>query len=166
MDFDDFFSACHRRTVAAVFLVLGNFAEAEDVAQEAYHRASRQWARIRAYDDPEAWVRRVALNLALSNLRRSRRRAALLFRYRAEPRVESAPEEAMDLHRALRRLPPAYRTVLTLRYLLDLTVPQIADELGLPVETVRTRLTRGRRRLATALDDSAGVFDLGVRHEF
>ena len=154
MDFDAFFSQTYRRTVTSVYLVLGSMADAEDCAQEAYLRASRHWERISVYDAPEAWVRRVAYNLALNTLGRTKRRAASLIRLGQlnEPVVEHMPDIAVELHEALMALPMRYRAVIVLHYFLDLSVKEIAEELDIPAETVRTRLARGRRRLSAALD--------------
>ncbi len=158
--FEAFFAATWGRTVGSVFLLLGSLSEAEDVVQEAYTRAARHWERLQDYDDPEGWVRRVAWNLALSTLRRARRRAsALLGGALPEPDAHSASERVIDLHRALRGLPLRYRAVLTLHYLLDMSVREVADELGLPQETVKSQLARGRRRLAEALGETTPFVD-------
>src|SRR5918996_1464933 len=73
-DFDRFYAAAFARLVGQLALVTGDRHEAEDVVQEAMARAAPRWARLRAYDAPEAWVRRVAFNLAVSGRRRARRR--------------------------------------------------------------------------------------------
>jgi len=63
-DFEDFYQANYPRLVGQLTVVTGSLEDAEDAVQEAFARASTRWARLRAYDVPEAWVRRVALNLA------------------------------------------------------------------------------------------------------
>jgi RNA polymerase sigma-70 factor (ECF subfamily) len=63
--------AVHHRLIGQVTIVTGSLEDAEDAVQEAFARASTRWARLRDYDAPEAWVRRVAFNLATSGLRRS-----------------------------------------------------------------------------------------------
>jgi RNA polymerase sigma-70 factor (ECF subfamily) len=75
-DFDGFYAAVFARLVGQLAVVTGDPHEAEDVVQEAMARAASRWARVRAYDVPEAWVRRVAFNLAVSGHRRTRRRLA------------------------------------------------------------------------------------------
>ena len=79
-DFAGFYKAAYQRLLGQLFAVTGDLAEAENVLQEAYARAFARWAQVRAYDLPEAWVRRVALNLAAMAARRLRRRAAALLR--------------------------------------------------------------------------------------
>ena len=78
--FAGFYKASYQRLLGQLFAVTGDLAEAENVLQEAYARAFARWAQVRAYDFPEAWVRRVALNLAAMAARRLRRRAAALLR--------------------------------------------------------------------------------------
>ena len=63
--FEEFYRASYGRTVALVAAITGSRHEAEDVAQEAYARALARWSRLRGYDLPEAWVRKVALRLAI-----------------------------------------------------------------------------------------------------
>ena len=65
-DFDSFYTAAFPRLAGQLALVTGDLHEAEDLVQEAMARAAPRWGRLRAYDSPEAWVRRVAFNLAVS----------------------------------------------------------------------------------------------------
>ena len=69
-DFEGFYRANYARLVGQMVAVVGDVHEAEDVVQEAFARASLHWSRVRGHHAPEAWVRRVALNYALSGLRR------------------------------------------------------------------------------------------------
>src|SRR5262245_2569754 len=74
--FDAFYAAQFRRVSAQIHAYLGDLAEAQDVVQEAFTRAWPRWERIRRYEDPAAWVRRVAWNLATSRWRRLRTAAS------------------------------------------------------------------------------------------
>ena len=152
-EFDAFYQAAFPRLVGQLGLITGDLAEAEDLVQEALARASARWSRLRAYDVPEAWVRRVALNLAADRTRRVRRRLAALARIGPPPLVPPLSEDALVVAAALRTLSLAHRQVLVLHYLADLPVDQIAAELGIPSSTVRGRLARARRVLATQLND-------------
>src|SRR5215218_8003870 len=73
--FAAFYAGSYRRLLGQLFAVTGDLAEAENVLQEAYARAFTRWSRVGGYDLPEAWVRRVALNLAAMAERSLRRRA-------------------------------------------------------------------------------------------
>ena len=102
---------------------------------------------------PELWLRRVAINRAVSELRRLRRRAAALLRLgaqRTQPQSQFTAQTA-GLAELLRRIPVNQRPVLLLHDVLDLPIEQVAEELGLPVSTVRGRLARARANLARHL---------------
>jgi RNA polymerase sigma-70 factor, ECF subfamily len=102
--------------VRQLFALVGEVGEAEDVVQEAFARAALRWQRICAYDDPEAWVRRVALNRARSNLRRSRRALAALARLGPAAEVPELSPDGMAVAAAMRHLPLRHREVLVLYY--------------------------------------------------
>ncbi|HEV3505648.1 MAG TPA: sigma factor [Actinomycetes bacterium] len=70
--FEEFYRVTVGRLIGVLFPVTGDLHDAEEIAQEAYARASIRWARLRDYDAPEAWVRRVAMNLAADRGRRLR----------------------------------------------------------------------------------------------
>jgi RNA polymerase sigma-70 factor, ECF subfamily len=157
---DEFYQATYGRLVGQLYPITGSLPEAEEVVQEAFVRALARWNHVRAYDAPEAWVRRVALNLASNQLRRARSRAAALARF-GLTKVEEPPmsAEAAALVQALRRLPPSHRQVLVLRYALDLPVSEVARQLGLTPGTVRGRLFRARARLRDLLSVKAEEVD-------
>jgi RNA polymerase sigma-70 factor (ECF subfamily) len=153
--FDSFYADSYRRLVSHVFALVGNLPDAEELAQEAYARALVRWQRLRDYDQPEAWVRRVAFNLAASRLARARRGVAALARYGPPGHQPAMSVDSLALTQALARLPVRYRHALVLHYLVGLPVEQVAAELGQPTGTVKTHLARGRRALASVLGDDA-----------
>ena len=150
--FAGFYTASYQRLLGQLFAVTGDLAEAENLLQEAYARAFARWAQVRAYDRPEAWVRRVALNLAAMAARRLRRRAAALLRLGPPSAIPELSSELLDLHKALRALPLGQRQVIVLHHLVGLPVEQVAGELGVPAGTVKSRLARGRGALAQVLE--------------
>jgi RNA polymerase sigma-70 factor, ECF subfamily len=150
-DFAQFYLAAYRRLLRQLFAVTGDLAEAEDLLQEAFARASVRWATVRGYDNPEAWVRRVALNLAGMAAKRMRRRALALLRLGPPPALPDLTPDALDLYRALRSLPMAQRQAIVLHHLVGLPVDQVAAELRVPSGTVKARLARGRAVLAARL---------------
>jgi RNA polymerase sigma-70 factor (ECF subfamily) len=115
-DFDAFYAATYGRLVGQLYAVTGDLAEAEDAVQEAFARAVVRWSRIRGYDLPEAWVRRVAVNLARQGFRRTRRRLRLLVRLAPPPADPGPSVDGLALAQALRSLPPAQRQVLALHH--------------------------------------------------
>jgi len=153
--FEEFYGAAFGRLVGQLFLVTGDLHEAEDVVQEAFARAAERWSTIRTYDLPEAWIRRVALNLAASAARRRRRWLAVRVRLAQPPELPPASDEVLELLQALGRLPMSQRQPLVLHYLLQLPVEQVARELGISTGSVKARLFRGRQALAAQLTDPA-----------
>src|SRR6266511_49376 len=164
-DFDGFYAAVFARLVGQLTLVTGNLHEAEEVVQEALARAVPRWARLRAYDVPEAWVRRVALNLATSHHRQARRRLTALLRLGPPPVVPPVSADALALAEALRALSMPHRQVLVLHHLLGLPVEEVARQLAIPVGTVKARLARGRRALARRLAEPIQELPDGYAHQ-
>jgi RNA polymerase sigma-70 factor, ECF subfamily len=152
-EFDAFYAASFPRLVGQVFALCGNVTEANDCVQEAFVRA---WDRRRALDlaqSPEAWVRTVAYRLAVSRWRRARHGRQLVDRS-TEPDASREPViDRIALAEALNRLPADQRRAIVLHHLCDLPVADVAAEVGVPVGTVKARLSRGRAALAALLRD-------------
>jgi RNA polymerase sigma-70 factor (ECF subfamily) len=153
LGFEAFYAATYRRVVGQVFALLNDLQEAEDVTQNAFAKASFHWQHIATYDQPEAWVRRVAFNEAYNSTRRARRWLAALARHGPPPPVPAVSPDRVDLHRALQRLSPRHREVLVLHYVAELPVDEVARQLRLPAGTVKSRLSRARRALADEVGD-------------
>lgn len=155
--FDALYAASFRRLVAQIYAMCGNFAEAQDCVQEAFVRA---WDRRRALDreqSPEAWIRTVAYRLAVSRWRRAQRALRPVDRSQLRDDPTEPDASRVALVRALQQLPPDQRRAIVLHHLCDIPVRDIADEIGVPVGTVKARLSRGRAALATllAVDEEA-----------
>lgn len=147
------FTASYRRLVGQLYAVCGNLAEAEDVVAEAFVRAVAHRRTFDAAENPEAWLRTVAVNIARSRFRR-RRLGERLHLAAREPQTSRHPEMSADrlaLVAAMAELPFAQREALALHYLADLPIHEVAEAVGAPVGTVKARLSRGRSALATAL---------------
>ncbi|GAA4776865.1 SigE family RNA polymerase sigma factor [Streptomyces sanyensis] len=161
-EFATFYAQAAGRITGQVYVMTGDFHEAQDVVQEAFVRA---WDRRRALDrglGPEAWVRTVAWRLAVSRWRRARR-GRLAWLRSGGPPPAGAPDPGMvDVAAALRRLPARQRQCAALYYVCDLPVERIAAETGLSAGTVKTHLSRARAGLAASLDhpvDASGGRD-------
>jgi RNA polymerase sigma-70 factor (ECF subfamily) len=150
--FDEVYAAQYADLTVQLYAYFGDRQEAQDVVQEAFCRALRRWSSVSQYDDPVAWVRRVAWNLAVSRWRRSRTALSFLRRQRRqEPRVEGPNADRVALVEALATLPPAQRRAMVLHYLGDLSIAEIADRENVAVGTVKSWLHRGRAGLAVQL---------------
>jgi RNA polymerase sigma-70 factor, ECF subfamily len=128
---------------------------AEDLTQNAFAAAQRDWIRIGRLDKPGAWVRKVAVN----GQRRWRRRGALEARALAQrflhvyPEQVELPAEHAELWDAVWRLPRGQREVFVLHHQSDLSVAEVAELLRIREGTVKSRLHYGRKTLAKWLGD-------------
>jgi RNA polymerase sigma-70 factor, ECF subfamily len=154
----DVFDRSYRRLVAQLYAVTGSFDEAEDVVQEAFVRAAAAGRRFLRVDNHEAWLRTTAVNVHRSRWRKLRNGRRANERM-LPPREPEALEDHLEIITALRALPEPQRQVIALHHLADLPVDQIAEELNLPVGTVKSRLSRGREALASLLDHAEGGTD-------
>ena len=155
-DFAEFYAAHFQRLTVLLYAYTHDLALAQDLVQEAFTRAVSRWDTVSRYDDPLAWVRLVAFNLAKSRWRRAR----IAMRHARSQREEvvSGPEpDRVELVRALARLPESQRQAIILHYLGDLSVAEIADQTGAAIGTVKARLHRGRTALANYLSDAKEV---------
>ena len=145
------FEAVHRdsysRLVGQLTTVTTSRVEAEDVVQEAFSRLWERWSRMQGYDNVEAWVRRVALNVAIGRWRRLRRHIALTD----APSLDDPTSSDVAVLLALRRLPPPQRAALFLHCLVGLPMDDVAAELSAKTGTVKSWLHRGRSSLGTQL---------------
>ena len=157
--FEEFYAATVGRLLGQVFLVSGDLHAAEEIVQESFTRASMRWARLRDYDRPEAWVRRVAMNLAADRARSLRRQARAMLRLGPPATVPAASVGTLALVEALRTLPIRQRQAIVLHYLVDLPIQEVAQVLAVRGGTVKSLLARGRRSLATRLGEPEEVFD-------
>jgi RNA polymerase sigma-70 factor, ECF subfamily len=132
---------------------IGEPGRAENLAQEAFLRAHRDWQRVGRYQHPGAWVRRVAANLATSAVRRRLIEARALARFwaRGGPPLVELPASQADFWRAVRSLPRRQAQVVALHYLEDLSVLEVARVLGRAEGTVKAQLHTGREALARRL---------------
>ncbi len=152
VSFDEVYAAHYADLTVQLYAYFGDRQEAQDVVQEAFCRALARWPAVAAYDDPVAWVRRVAWNLAVSKWRRARTALSFLHRQRADDHhVDGPSPERVALVTALATLPDKQRRAMVLHYLADMTVAEIADREGVAEGTVKSWLHRARAALAAQL---------------
>ena len=162
-DFDHLYEATHRRVYATLVTMLRDPHAAEDCLQEAYLRAFRAWRHWKPDAPPEAWLHRIAVNLAVSHLRRERLRSIgeVIRRLGAPAAADPADIAASSVMiEALRALPPRQAAALVLRHLHGYSNREIGVALGVPERTVASRLAAAkaamRARLA-GLDPEMGT---------
>jgi len=151
--FETLYRAEYAAVVRLAFVLTGRRDVAEELAQEGFLSAHREWTRVSTYEDPAGWVRRVVTNRAISAGRRHLTELRLLARLGRERRPHpDLPDSSDELWSAVRALPSRQAQVLALVFLEDRSVADVASVLGCGEETVRTHLRRGRRELARRLD--------------
>lgn len=149
-NFDTFYQEHYSSLVQLAFVLSGSRYGAEDIAQDAMVAAWKNWREL---EKPLAWTRRVVANLAVSTIRRriaEGRAMVHLTIGRGEP-IAELPEPDTDFWAAVRTLPTRQRQMVTLYYLADCSVAEIAVTLGCAEGTVRATLHKGRMGLARRL---------------
>jgi len=161
-EFNAFYAGSSRRVFGQLYAMTGNRVEAEDAVAEAYARAWQRWSQVRDCDSPEAWVRRVASRIAVSNWRKAVNRIRAHRRNATQSHTEGLNPDHVALVHALRQIPADQRRVIVLHHLVGLNVAEIAAEVGAPTGTVKARLARGRKAMAQHLSDGSTNFTGGV----
>jgi RNA polymerase sigma-70 factor (ECF subfamily) len=136
----------------AVYVLCRDPSLAEDAAQEGFARALARWRRLRRHPSVAGWVTTTALNVARRSLRHREQQ-------HVPPPAEPDREVGIDLASGIQRLPPRQQEAVLLYYLLDLTVAQTAEAMGVNPGTVRTHLSRARLALAESLAVKDGPID-------
>lgn len=152
-DFDRLYEATYQRLFGTLIALLRDRAAAEDCVQEAYLRAFQAWPRWRPDAPAEAWLHRIAINVAVSHRRRERLRevSEVVRRLGVPQDVDPVETSTPDLLRELRRLPPKQAAALVLRHVHGYSNREIAHALGVPERTVASRLAAARSRLQDRL---------------
>jgi RNA polymerase sigma factor (sigma-70 family) len=141
------------KMVALAAAVSGSRSNAEDIAQEAMSRLQRNWTKVQGFAKPGAWLRRVTINLAISQRRKLLTEAKTLLRMGGD--TASLPPVAAEhepLWAAVRSLPKNQRAAVALYVLEDRTIAEIADILDISPSTARVHLHRARQALRDQLD--------------
>jgi len=160
------FHAHYPGMVRVGYLLTGDRALAEELAQEAFVRTWRRWDQVRSHEAAPAYVRAAVVNLA----RMSLRRRVLEIRHRAALALDVADGAAagddhrgastrIDVRRALLRLPLRKRTCLVLRFYADLSEEETAKALGVAVGTVKSQTHRALKLLERYLEEGGARGD-------
>lgn len=151
-DFETFYTRERRSVVGLAYVLSGSSSGAEDIAQDAFVAAYRNWERVSRYDDPGAWVRRVVSNRATSVFRRRTAEARALLRL-GVPRVlvpDMSPDATVTWA-AVRRLPRQQAQTVALRFYDRSSINEIARILEVSPNTVKTHLQRAKQTLSQLL---------------
>ncbi len=156
-DFERLYRKTYRQILGTLITVLGDQSAAEDCAQDTFERAYKNWRSWRPDAPVEAWLPRSAINVAVSHRRHSRlREAGEVIKRLGRPATPPDPAsvaESSDLINAMRRLPTKQAAALVLRHYHGYSNREIAAALGVPEQTVASRLAAARRQLQVTLGD-------------
>jgi RNA polymerase sigma factor (sigma-70 family) len=147
--FDAAFERLYPRARIMAFRILGDVGRSEEVASEALARAYARWAKLSTVDYLDAWVLRVAVNLAIDHTRR-RPPPVTPVAGAGDPAFETTVLR-LALVEALRTLPARQRDAIALRYLADLRETDVADAMGISLGSVKTHVRRGLAALRQRL---------------
>lgn len=151
--FDSFYQRELAPVVGLAYVLSGSRSAAEDLAQEGFFAAYRQWDRIAGYDNPGAWVRRVVANRAVSAARRRKSELKGLLRLsRSSFEFMEIPAESAHVWEEVRRLPKRQAQVVALRYFDRQKIAEIAQILECSENTIKTHLSRAKQTLAKRLE--------------
>mgnify|MGYP001819603417 CR=1 FL=1 len=159
----DAFAELQRGSVAKLYalarLILRDSDRAQDATQEAYIAAWRRLSGLRDPDQFEPWIRRLRVNACYEEARKEKRRARAEGRVRpidtetVDPAIASADRD--ELARAFETLSPEQRSLIVLHYYLGLPMQETSLILGLPVGTVKSRLSRTKQQMRATLEAGA-----------
>lgn len=147
---EEAFQELYPRALRLARRILGDLTEAEDVAAETMARAFSDWSRVASLPYRDAWVLRVATNLALD----ASRRPPVPTMQPEQVEFEEAVTLRLSLADALRALPERQREAIALRYFADMSQAEVAHALGISAGTVATHTHRALRALRVRLEEA------------
>lgn len=151
----EFFDSRQRSFMRTAYTIIGDWQAAEDATQNAFSQLYVYWPRIKG-DTVDAYAKRTLVNSCMTLLRK-RKRETITDTVPERVHLDAEPDVGMDLRRALLSLPPRSRVVLTLRFLEDLSVREVAQVMNVAEGTVKSQTNRALDRLRERLmmDDPA-----------
>jgi len=154
-DFERLYRNTYRQILGTLITLTRDRTTAEDCAQETFERAYKSWAAWRPDAPVEAWLHRIAINVAISEQRHQRiRQAGELVRRLGRPAPVPDPADVAgrsDLIKAMQKLPTKQAAALVLRHFHGYSNREIAAALGVPEATVASRLAAARKQLQAVL---------------
>ena len=151
VDFEWLFRSTYPSVLRTTYLILHDRGRAEEITQDAFLKLCERWQGVRRVEQPQAWVRQVAIRAAIRQAKWRR------IRFSSAPMDEPTVQDDLpdlDLARAVASLPAQQRASVALFYLEDLPVDEVARLLDVSASTVKQHLHRARARLAELLSEA------------
>ena len=174
--FEQFVAESTGSLLRTAYLVTGDSGHAEDLVQQSLFKIARRWSRVASMESPQAYARRILINVALDDAKRRSRHRAELAGQSLPDRPPSVPWESemswgalgaaddrLELIRALGELPPRQRAVLVLRYFDDLTESEVASTLGCSIGTVKSTTSRALEKMRELVPNKGPGLTCSVR---
>ena len=157
----EFVDARRQGLVRTAYLLCGDWHRAEDLAQVALVKLYVAWPKVAGQGGEDAYVRRILVNTHLDDWRWRRRRPETSVAEHCDGEATAPPstDDRDALRHALSTLPEGQRKVVVLRFWLDLSVQQVAADLGISTGTVKSQSARGLDRLRGVLGDVHGSYE-------
>ncbi len=149
--YEETFRRAYQPLVRVLSVAAGNREVAADCVQEAFVRAYTRWRKVGGYDDPVAWIRRVALNLLIDHERHAGRGRRAVERLGPEEQAWNPEPDAVDLSALFAQLPPQRRIAAALFYVDNLSVEEVAHAMKLSAGAVKYHLHEAREQLRPLL---------------
>lgn len=146
-EFRRLFERTGRSLLAQAYVLTGDRQESQDLVQEAFLRAWRDWARVSTLDNQQAWLRRVLYNLSVNRWRNLTARRSHDRLSRTDVTSPAPGVEHLDVMKALQSLPMKQRQALVPVAIVDMTIAQAAQEMGANEGTVRVWVSRARETM-------------------
>ncbi|MGY6502434.1 MAG: RNA polymerase sigma factor [Acidimicrobiales bacterium] len=146
------FERRYAELVRALAVAFGDAEASADAVQEAFIQADRRWRTIGQYDDPGAWIRRVAINRLRNRHRTLRRRSEIIAAIRPVS-IEDLTADLLDLRRAIDALPEKMRLAVCLHHIAGCTIDEVAAALDVSPGTIKSNLHDARQRLRAQMED-------------
>lgn len=162
MDFDIFYSGSYDRVRRAMTLTFRDPTLAEEITQEAFFQTLRRWPKVSLMDHPEGWTMVVALNKGRDLHRRRARHDAkrtMLIKQPDAQSGESHVEDRMMISTLLEHVSDRQRHALLLRYITQLTIPEIAVVMGCAEGTVKATLHSALAKASLQSKETTNVTD-------
>lgn len=134
--------------------ILGNPHDAADALQDAGLKAYRYYDKLQQADAGGAWLTRIVINACYDHGRKRSRNLPAGLEIEREEAYDHSPEADWELVQAMQTLPEEQRATVVLRFFQDLTIPQIAQVMGVPDGTVKSRLHTALGKLRTVLNEA------------
>ncbi len=163
--FEEIVQRYQRKVSSILYLTLGSRKDVEDLTQDVFVRVHRSLGRVNVETTLFSWIYRIAVNIAIDEVRRRRIRRIVSMEFLTEPGGKEiqaedpgrasdgilATEKRDQILAALQRLSPAHRAALVLREYEDLSYKEIAETLGISEQAVKSRIFRAREELKVIL---------------